>query len=73
MGWIDRKAQGTIEIYRQPWQEAGHPGQGDITLYMPAYIATTRAITIADTESSGGMVQNPGDYRLLGDGRTLRG
>jgi alkanesulfonate monooxygenase SsuD/methylene tetrahydromethanopterin reductase-like flavin-dependent oxidoreductase (luciferase family) len=42
----------SIDIYRQAWQEAGHPGQGDVTLRMPVYVGETRAQAIADTKTS---------------------
>jgi alkanesulfonate monooxygenase SsuD/methylene tetrahydromethanopterin reductase-like flavin-dependent oxidoreductase (luciferase family) len=42
----------SIDIYRQAWQEAGHPGQGDVTLRMPVYVGATRAQAIADPEAS---------------------
>jgi alkanesulfonate monooxygenase SsuD/methylene tetrahydromethanopterin reductase-like flavin-dependent oxidoreductase (luciferase family) len=42
----------SIDVYRQAWQDAGHPGQGDVTLRMPVYVAETRAQAIADAETS---------------------
>jgi alkanesulfonate monooxygenase SsuD/methylene tetrahydromethanopterin reductase-like flavin-dependent oxidoreductase (luciferase family) len=44
--------QQSIDIYRQAWREAGHPGHGDVTLRIPVYVAETRAQAIADTETS---------------------
>jgi alkanesulfonate monooxygenase SsuD/methylene tetrahydromethanopterin reductase-like flavin-dependent oxidoreductase (luciferase family) len=42
----------SIEVYRQAWQDAGHPGQGDVTLRMPVYVGDTRAQAVADAEAS---------------------
>lgn len=55
-------AQQSINVYRQAWRAAGHPGQGDVTLRMPVYVGDTRAQAIADTEAS--TVQY---YRRLGE------
>lgn len=52
----------SIDIYRQAWQDAGHPGHGDVTLRMPVYVAETRAQAIADTEAS-----TTAYYRRLSD------
>jgi hypothetical protein len=30
-----------LQAYRKAWQEAGHPGSGDVFLRMPVYAATT--------------------------------
>jgi len=42
----------SIDVYRQAWQDAGHPGQGDVTLRMPVYVGETRAQAMADAETS---------------------
>jgi alkanesulfonate monooxygenase SsuD/methylene tetrahydromethanopterin reductase-like flavin-dependent oxidoreductase (luciferase family) len=42
----------SIGIYRQAWREAGHPGQGDVTLRMPVYVGETHAQAIADPQAS---------------------
>ena len=42
----------SIGIYRQAWQDAGHPGQGDVTLRMPVYVGDTHAQAIADPQAS---------------------
>jgi len=52
----------SVEIYRQAWRDAGHAGQGDVTLRMPVYVGATRAQAIADAEQS--TVQY---YRRLGE------
>jgi alkanesulfonate monooxygenase SsuD/methylene tetrahydromethanopterin reductase-like flavin-dependent oxidoreductase (luciferase family) len=54
--------QQSVDIYRQAWQDAGHPGQGDVTLRMPVYVGETHAQAIADAEIS--TVQY---YRRLGE------
>ena len=52
----------SVAIYRQAWREAGHPGQGDVTLRLPVYVGSTRAQAIAEAETS--TVQY---YRRLGE------
>lgn len=42
----------SIAIYRQAWRQAGYAGDGDVTLRMPVYVATSRAQALADTETS---------------------
>jgi hypothetical protein len=42
----------SINVYRQAWQDAGHPGQGDVTLRMPVYVGQTHAQAIADPQAS---------------------
>ena len=52
----------SIGIYRQAWQDAGHPGQGDVTLRMPVYVGDTHAQAIADPAG-----QHLQYYRRLSD------
>lgn len=42
----------SVAMYRQAWRDAGHPGQGDVTLRLPVYVGTTRAQAIAEAETS---------------------
>jgi alkanesulfonate monooxygenase SsuD/methylene tetrahydromethanopterin reductase-like flavin-dependent oxidoreductase (luciferase family) len=30
-----------LDVYREAWQEAGHPGQGDVYLRVPVYVGAT--------------------------------
>jgi len=42
----------SVQVYRQAWREAGHAGDGDVTLRIPVYVAATHAQAIADPEAS---------------------
>lgn len=42
----------SVNAYRQAWQEAGHAGDGDVTLRLPVYVAKTKEQAIADPEAS---------------------
>jgi alkanesulfonate monooxygenase SsuD/methylene tetrahydromethanopterin reductase-like flavin-dependent oxidoreductase (luciferase family) len=41
-----------IETYRRAWRDAGHPGQGQVFLRMPGYLAATEAAARAEVEPS---------------------
>jgi alkanesulfonate monooxygenase SsuD/methylene tetrahydromethanopterin reductase-like flavin-dependent oxidoreductase (luciferase family) len=41
-----------IRAYREAWQEAGHPGRGQVFLRFPAYVAETDAQARAEAEPS---------------------
>ena len=41
-----------IAAYRQAWREAGHPGEGQVYLRAPGYIAATAEAARAESESS---------------------
>ncbi len=41
-----------IESYRAAWREAGHPGNGQVYLRVPAYLAETEARARAELEDS---------------------
>ncbi len=42
----------SVQLYRRAWQEAGHPGSGDVTLRLPVFVATTREEAEAVPEAS---------------------
>lgn len=42
----------SVSIYRQAWQDAGHAGQGDVTLRIPVYVGETHAQATAEAEAS---------------------
>lgn len=41
-----------VALYRQAWQAAGHPGQGEVTLRIPVYVGETYAQAIAEPEAT---------------------
>ena len=41
-----------LETYREAWKEAGHPGEGDVLLRIPVYVAETDERALSDTEES---------------------
>lgn len=41
-----------IEAYRKAWRDAGHRGQGHVTMRTPGYLASTAAKARADAEAS---------------------
>ena len=41
-----------IKAYREAWIEAGHPGEGHVTMRAPGYIAATEAAARAEAEAS---------------------
>jgi alkanesulfonate monooxygenase SsuD/methylene tetrahydromethanopterin reductase-like flavin-dependent oxidoreductase (luciferase family) len=41
-----------IQAYRQAWKEAGHPGQGQVFLRAPVYVAETEKQAIEEPEES---------------------
>jgi len=42
----------SIKDYRAAWQEAGHPGDGDVALRLPAYVAETEEQGLSEPEAS---------------------
>ena len=38
----------SVSVYRQAWRDAGHAGQGDVTLRIPVYVGATHAQAIAE-------------------------
>jgi alkanesulfonate monooxygenase SsuD/methylene tetrahydromethanopterin reductase-like flavin-dependent oxidoreductase (luciferase family) len=42
----------SVRVYRQAWREAGHPGNGDVTLRLPVYVAETQAEAHAIPQAS---------------------
>ena len=42
----------SIREYRTTWQEAGHPGDGDVALRLPAYVAETEEQALSEPEAS---------------------
>jgi alkanesulfonate monooxygenase SsuD/methylene tetrahydromethanopterin reductase-like flavin-dependent oxidoreductase (luciferase family) len=51
-----------LSAYRQAWREAGHPGNGDVFLRIPAYVAETAERARSEPEAS--TLQS---YRRLGE------
>ena len=41
-----------IAAYRQAWKEAGHPGEGQVFLLAPVYVAETDEAARAEPEES---------------------
>jgi len=41
-----------IESYRKAWRDAGHPGNGEVYMRAPGYIAATEAAARAEAEAS---------------------
>jgi alkanesulfonate monooxygenase SsuD/methylene tetrahydromethanopterin reductase-like flavin-dependent oxidoreductase (luciferase family) len=41
-----------IETYRQAWKQAGHPGNGEVFLRAPGYLAATDAAAQTESEQS---------------------
>jgi alkanesulfonate monooxygenase SsuD/methylene tetrahydromethanopterin reductase-like flavin-dependent oxidoreductase (luciferase family) len=41
-----------IEAYRKAWRQAGHPGNGSVTMRAPGYVAATAAAARAEVEAS---------------------
>lgn len=41
-----------LSVYRNAWQEAGHPGKGDVYLRIPVYVAETAERARAEPEES---------------------
>ena len=39
-------------LYRKAWQEAGHPGSGDVVLRIPTYVAETTQMALSEPEES---------------------
>lgn len=42
----------SIQEYRTTWREAGHPGEGDVALRLPAYVAETEEQGLSEPEAS---------------------
>jgi len=41
-----------LGVYRQAWREAGHPGDGDVILRIPLYVAETEEKALSEPEAS---------------------
>jgi alkanesulfonate monooxygenase SsuD/methylene tetrahydromethanopterin reductase-like flavin-dependent oxidoreductase (luciferase family) len=41
-----------IEAYRKAWRDAGHPGNGEVYMRAPGYVAATEAAARAEAEAS---------------------
>jgi alkanesulfonate monooxygenase SsuD/methylene tetrahydromethanopterin reductase-like flavin-dependent oxidoreductase (luciferase family) len=41
-----------LQDYRAAWREAGHPGNGDVVLRLPIYVATTMPDALSEPEES---------------------
>ena len=44
--------RGCLKEYRQAWREAGHRGNGDVSLRIPVYAADTEAAALSEPEDS---------------------
>jgi alkanesulfonate monooxygenase SsuD/methylene tetrahydromethanopterin reductase-like flavin-dependent oxidoreductase (luciferase family) len=42
----------SIQEYRDTWREAGHPGEGDVALRVPIYVAETEEKALSEPEDS---------------------
>ena len=51
-----------LNVYRDAWREAGHPGNGDVFLRIPVYVAKTAEQAVSDPEES-----TMRSYRRLAD------
>ena len=41
-----------LNVYREAWREAGHPGDGDVILRIPIYVAETEELARSEPEES---------------------
>jgi alkanesulfonate monooxygenase SsuD/methylene tetrahydromethanopterin reductase-like flavin-dependent oxidoreductase (luciferase family) len=41
-----------LDVYRTAWQEAGHPGEGDVMVRVPVYVAETEEKALAEPQES---------------------
>ena len=41
-----------LEVYRQAWRDAGHPGEGDVLIRIPVYVAETDEIALEEAQAS---------------------
>lgn len=41
-----------LRVYRESWHQAGHPGNGDVILRIPIYVAETREQAISEPQES---------------------
>ena len=61
----------SIEKYRAAWKEAGHPGEGEIGLRVPIYLAETADKAYTEPmESTVGSISNLGQRVAASAGRT---
>ena len=51
-----------LETYRETWHQAGHPGNGDVFLRIPVYVAETSERAFSEAEAS-----TMNSYRRLAD------
>jgi len=61
-GFDATEAVSHLSAYRQAWREAGHPGDGDVFLRIPAYVADTAEGARSEPEAS-----TMRSYRRLGE------
>ena len=57
--------QESVQVYRQTWRDAGHGGDGDVTLRLPVFVAETQAEAHAVPQASALQY-----YRRLSDSLT---
>src|SRR6266540_4197302 len=60
-GFDVSEAAHPLKAYRQAWREAGHPGDGDVFLRIPGYVAETAERALSEPEYS-----TMRSYRRLG-------
>ena len=41
-----------LKVYRESWRQAGHPGNGDVILRIPIYVAETRGKALSEPQES---------------------
>jgi alkanesulfonate monooxygenase SsuD/methylene tetrahydromethanopterin reductase-like flavin-dependent oxidoreductase (luciferase family) len=51
-GFDVTEAMHHLSVYRQAWREAGHPGQGDVFLRIPVYVAETAERARSEPQTS---------------------
>ena len=56
-----------LEKYREAWREAGHPGNGDVYVRLPIYVAETEEAAYEDPRES-----TLNNYRSRGEGYASR-
>ncbi len=73
--------KGNLEEYRKAWHEAGHKGDGDVSLRIPVYAADTEEAALEEPQDSinayfnrmGSLLRNSATVRAGGDGDLRQG
>jgi alkanesulfonate monooxygenase SsuD/methylene tetrahydromethanopterin reductase-like flavin-dependent oxidoreductase (luciferase family) len=61
-GFDVHEVKAHLDVYRESWREAGHPGEGDVYLRVPVYVGATQEKGIREPEES-----TMRSYQRLGD------